>query len=390
MLHLPPDPGLSRRRDWASAPIGDWLTLILAPRVGPRTFARLMAGFGSPSAVLAANDARLDQIGLKPETIAALRQPDRALIDAILAWAEQPDAHLITLADPRYPPLLTEIADPPPLLYARGDASLLSEPQIAIVGSRNPSPGGREITSDFARRLAGHGLIVTSGLAIGIDGAAHAAALEAGHSIAVLGTGPDRVYPAVHRDLARGIVERGVMVSELPPGQGPLASSFPRRNRLISGLSLGVLVTEAALKSGSLITARMALEQGREVFAVPGSIRNPLSRGCHALIREGAKLVEEPEEILAELAPQLHAALAGTELVRGAPAIGAEDPAPALPPEQAQLLEILGHDPVTLDELTERTGLAVERISSMLLLMELDGHVSSLPGGRYARAPGAS
>lgn len=380
---------VSGTHDWASAPIDDWLALILAPRVGPRTFARLAEGFGSPSAVLAASDARLDQVGLKPETIAALRRPDRALIDAILAWAEHPDAHLITLADPRYPPLLTEIADPPPVLYARGDADLLREPQIAIVGSRNPSPGGREITGDFARRLAGHGLIVTSGLAIGIDGAAHAAALEAGHSIAVLGTGPDRVYPAVHRDLARGIVERGVMVSELPPGQGPLASSFPRRNRLISGLSLGVLVTEAALKSGSLITARLALEQGREVFAVPGSIRNPLSRGCHALIREGAKLVEEPEEILAELAPQLRAVLAAADRsASGAESGAAAAPVPELPPEQACLLESLGHDPVNLDELTERTGLAVEQISSMLLLMELEGHVSCLPGGRYARASG--
>ena len=378
---------MSRTRDWASAPIGDWLALILAPRVGPRTFARLVEGFGSPSAVLAAGEARLDQIGLKPETIAALRQPDRALIDAILAWAEHPDAHLITLADPRYPPRLAEIADPPPVLYARGDADLLSEPQIAIVGTRNPTPGGSEITASFARWLAGQGLIVTSGLAVGIDGAAHAAALETGHSIAVLGTGPDRVYPAVHRDLARRLVERGVMVSELPPGQGPLASSFPRRNRLISGLSLGVLVTEAALKSGSLITARMALEQGREVFAIPGSIRNPLSRGCHALIREGAKLVEEPEEILAELAPQLRAELAEADR----PAVGAGSsaaaPPPELPPEQARLLQSLGHDPVNLDELTERTGLAVEQISSMLLLMELEGHVSCLPGGRYTRAP---
>ncbi|MTW19994.1 DNA-processing protein DprA [Allochromatium palmeri] len=371
-----------RPRDGSEAPIEDWLALILAPRVGPRTFVRLMEGFGSPSAVRAASDTRLEQIGLKPETVAALRQPEAELIDTICAWAEQPDAHLITLADPRYPPALTEIADPPPLLYARGDARLLSEPQIAIVGSRNPTPGGREITSDFARRLAGHGLIVTSGLAIGIDGAAHAAALETGHSIAVLGTGPDRVYPAVHRDLARRLVERGVMVSELPPGQGPLASSFPRRNRLISGLSLGVLVTEAALKSGSLITARQALEQGREVFAIPGSIRNPLSRGCHALIREGAKLVEEPDEILAELAPQLRAALLASER---APAIGTPDSVLTLPPDQAQLLTEMGHDPVTLDDLTSRTGLAVERISSMLLLMELEGHVSSLPGGRYAR-----
>lgn len=389
MLHLPPDPSRSSLRpDWADAPIVDWLALILAPRLGPRTFARLIEGFGSPSAVLAASDARLDQTGLKPETIAALRQPDRALIDTILAWAEQPGAHLITLADPRYPPRLAEIADPPPLLYARGDASLLGEPQIAIVGTRNPTMAGREITSAFARWLASRGLIVTSGLAVGIDGAAHAAALETGHSIAVLGTGPDRVYPAVHRDLARGIVERGVMVSELPPGQGPLASSFPRRNRLISGLSLGVLVTEAALKSGSLITARLALEQGREVFAVPGSIRNPLSRGCHALIREGAKLVEEPEEILAELVPQLRAAL--TEADRSSAGQEPSSAAASLPPDQARLLESIGQDSVNLDELTERTGLAVEQISSMLLLMELEGHVSCLPGGRYARASGPS
>jgi len=343
-----------------------------------------MEGFGSPSAVLAVDDERLERMGLRPETIAALRRPDQARIEGILTWAEHPDAHLITRADPRYPPLLTQIADPPPLLYARGDVALLSEPQIAIVGTRHPTPGGAEITGTFARRLAGQGLIVTSGLAVGIDGTAHAAALETGHSIAVLGTGPDLVYPAVHRDLARRLVGRGVIVSELPPGQGPLASSFPRRNRLISGLSLGVLVTEAAIKSGSLITARLALEQGREVFAVPGSIRNPLSRGCHALIREGAKLVEEPEEILAELAPQLRALLVEPQ---AEPARAAEAPAAILPPEQARLLEAIGHDPVNLDELTERTGLAVEQISSMLLLMELEGHVSSLPGGRYARAP---
>ncbi|MGQ9830993.1 MAG: DNA-processing protein DprA [Thermochromatium sp.] len=379
---------MSQAHDWAGAPIGDWLALILAPRIGPRTCARLLGYFGSPSAVLAADDAQLDQIGLKPETIAALRRPDQARIDRILAWAERPDAHLITLADPRYPPLLTQIADPPPVLYARGDADLLSEPQIAIVGSRNPSPNGIEITADFARWLARQGLIVTSGLAIGIDGAAHTAALEVGCSIAVLGTGPDLVYPAVHRDLARRLVERGVMVSELPPGQEPLASSFPRRNRLISGLSLGVLVTEATLKSGSLITARLALEQGREVFAVPGSIRNPLARGCHALIREGAKLVEEPDEILLELAPQLRATLVASERsMRGEGADVAPVPLASLTPEQARLLEVIGHDPVNLDELTERTGLAIEQISSMLLLMELEGHVSCLPGGRYARAP---
>ncbi|MBK1718223.1 DNA-protecting protein DprA [Thiocystis violacea] len=369
--------------------IRDWLVLIHAPRIGSRTFGRLTDHFGSPSAVLGASAEQLGRIGLKQETIAALRQPDEAAIESVLRWAEQPGAHILTRADPRYPSALNEIPDAPPLLYARGDPSLLSEPQIAIVGSRNPTPGGRGVTEEFARRLAGYGLIITSGLAVGVDGAAHAAALEQGRTIAVLGTGPDLVYPAVHRDLARRIVERGLMVSEFPPGQGPLARNFPRRNRIISGLSLGVLVTEAALKSGSLITARCALEQGREVFAVPGSILNPLARGCHALIRDGAKLVEGAEDILAELAPRLRALLqeAGNEpaLPAGSETGLASDP----DPDRQRLLDAMGHDPVALDELTGRTGFPVERIASMLLLMELDGHVSSFPGGRYCRARGA-
>lgn len=396
------------------AAVRDWLTLSLAPRIGPRTFLRLLEQFGSPSAVLAARDTQLANSGLKPDTITALKRPDPDQLAPIFAWAKRPEAHLITLIDPRYPPQLAEIADPPPVLYARGQVAWLAEPQLAIVGSRNPSAAGREITASFARWLAEQGLIITSGLAVGVDGAAHSAALERGASIAVLGTGPDQVYPAEHRDLARRLVERGVMVSELPPGTGPLARNFPRRNRLISGLSLGVLVTEAALNSGSLITARLALEHGREVFAIPGSIRNPLARGCHALIRDGAKLVEEPDDILAELAPRLRAELTAAER----PALGARSatrshagsharfspspviisasaqppfvPTTPLSPEQAQLLQTLGHDPANLDELTERTGWAVEQISAMLLLLELEGHVSCLPGGRYARVSSAT
>ncbi|WP_440870567.1 DNA-processing protein DprA [Thiocystis violacea] len=382
MPHRPPEPDSSRREGLVTGDLRDWLVIAAASGVGPRTFARLLEHFGSLSAVMRASPDRLARAGLREAAIAAIQQPDARKLDLALGWAEQPDAHILTLADPRYPLALREIPDPPPLLFAKGDPSALNEPQIAVVGSRNPTPGGRELTEELTRQLTHCGLVITSGLAIGIDGIAHAAALESGRTVAVLGTGPDLVYPAAHRDLAKRIVASGVMVSELPPGQGPLPQNFPRRNRIISGLSLGVLVTEAALKSGSLITARAALEQGREVFAVPGSIRNPMARGCHALIREGARLVETADEILAELAPQLRALLAAET-----PAESGSEPAAAgqLDPEQCQLLDAMGFDPVAADELIARTGLPAERISSMLLLMELDGHVSSVPGGRYCR-----
>ena len=372
-----------RQADSAPEPLDAWLALVNAPGIGPRTVSRLLAQFGSPTAVLQASAERLTAAGLKAPGIAALKQPAQAVIDAILAWAGQPAAHILTLTDPRYPAQLAEIPDPPPLLYVRGDVGLLAEPQVAIVGSRNPTPGGREITQTFARQLTDFGLVVSSGLALGIDGVAHAAALERGRTIAVLGTGPDRVYPASHRDLARRIADAGALVSEFPPGQEPLAHHFPRRNRLISGLSLGVLVTEAALKSGSLITARCALEQGREVFAVPGSILNPLARGCHALIREGARLVESADEILAELAPLLRSALA-------APAMGSDTPTAAqaddaLDTDSRRLLDSMGFDPIAPDELIARSGLPAQRVASMLLTLELSGHVSSVPGGRYSR-----
>ncbi len=376
--HRPEAVVASQSRD-----LRDWLTLIDAPRIGPRVCARLLEQFGDPGAVLGASTDRLARCGLAPETIAALRQPNQPRIDLSLQWAAQPDAHILTLFDSRYPPLLKEISDPPPLLYVRGDPLLLSEPQVAVVGSRNPTPGGREITHDLARQLTRFGLIITSGLAVGVDGVAHTAAMESGRTIAVLGTGPDLVYPATHRELAREIVQTGAMISELAPGQGPLARNFPRRNRIISGLSLGVLVTEAALKSGSLITARMALEQGREVFAVPGSIRNPLARGCHALIREGARLVESADDILAELSPQLHALIAAAD-VAVAPRSNQGVVVP-LESDQQRLLDAMGLDALAPDELIGRTGLPAEQISAMLVLMELDGHVLSVPGGRYCR-----
>ena len=374
----------------SSDSIADWVVLIAAPGIGSRTATRLLERYGTPRAVAQASREDLAAAGISPAAIAALKEPDAAALERTLAWADQPDAFVLTRADPRYPPLLAEIPDAPLLLYVRGDPALLAEPQIAVVGSRNPTPSGIEITRDFARRLAADGLLITSGLALGVDGAAHAGALETGRTIAVLGTGPDLVYPATHRDLARRVAERGALVSEFPPGQGPSARNFPRRNRIISGLSVGVLVTEAALKSGSLITARFALEQGRDVFAVPGSIRNPLSRGSHELIRDGAKLVEDPGEILLELAPMLRnllSACAGD--VSAAPdedraAVGRGATA-ALDADYRALLDAMGFDPVAPDELIASTGRSAREVSSMLLVLELEGHVSSAPGGRFCR-----
>ncbi|QVL48603.1 MAG: DNA-processing protein DprA [Thiocapsa sp.] len=374
----------------SSNSIADWIILISAPGIGSRTATRLLERYGTPRAVADASRQDLAAAGISPEAIAALKQPDAAALERILAWADQPDACVLTRADPRYPPLLAEIPDAPLLLYVRGDPELLAEPQIAVVGSRNPTPSGLEITRDFARRLAADGLLITSGLALGVDGAAHAGALETGRTIAVLGTGPDLVYPATHRDLARRIAERGALVSEFPPGQGPAARNFPRRNRIISGLSVGVLVTEAALKSGSLITARFALEQGRDVFAVPGSIRNPLSRGSHALIRDGAKLVEEPAEILLELAPMLRNLLAACPgevpaASDAASAAAVRGGSAGLDADYRALLDAMGFDPVAPDELIASSGRSAREVSSMLLVLELEGHVSSAPGGRFCR-----
>ena len=363
-----------------------WVTLAQARGVGPRTLTRLVGHFGDPTRVLEADVDALAAAGARAPAIAGIKGSPGAGVDAILEWADRERAHILVRTDPRYPALLGQLQDAPTVLYVRGDVDLLSDPQLAVVGSRNPTPSGREITRELSRNLATCGLTITSGLAVGVDGVAHAGALEGGRTVAVLGTGPDLVYPAAHRDLARRIAERGALVTELPPGCGPRGENFPRRNRIISGLSVGTLVTEAALRSGSLITARYANEQGREVFAVPGSIHNPLTRGCHALIRDGAKLVETAQDILEELVPLLNS------LTAPAPAFDAvkaqTGDRPGLDADYQSLLAAMGHDPVSPDELIRRTGLPANGIASMLLLLELEGHVSSYPGGRYCRLEG--
>lgn len=355
-----------------------WLALHRAPGVGSIHFRRLLEEYGTPAAVFAAPEG---VTGLNDETRRYLRQPDWEAVEQDLLWLEQPDRFLLTLADPDYPPLLREIPDPPPVLFVHGQPSLLSLPQLAIVGSRNPSPAGAETAAQFATYLAGSGLVISSGLALGIDAAAHEGALAAkAPTIAVAGTGLDRVYPARHRTLAHAIAERGALVSEFPIGTPPLPQNFPRRNRLISGLSLGILVVEAALQSGSLITARLGAEQGREVFAVPGSIHNPLARGCHRLIRDGAKLVETAQDIWEELG-----ALAGVNVDLQPHEKSSKIDAPANDPEYQVVLDCLGYDPLPIDILVERCGLTAEAVSSMLLVLELQGRITALPGGRYLR-----
>jgi len=316
----------------------------------------------------------------RPEAVAALQKgPDPAYLEVVRTWLAANRQHqLIVWTDDDYPALLREIPDPPVALYVVGERQWLTRPQLAIVGSRNPTPAGTEHARAFAGSLAQMGLVITSGLALGIDGAAHRGALDAGAAtVAVCGTGLDRVYPARHRELAHAIAEHGALVSEFVLGSPPLPGHFPIRNRLISGLALGVLVVEAALESGSLITARLALEQGREVFAIPGSIHSPQSRGCHALIRQGAKLVENAADVLEELG-----ALAGfaSAAVAAAPRADVKLPTRAL-----QLLDCLGHEPTTLDTLVERSGLTADAVSSMLVAFELDGLVAVMPGGRYQR-----
>ncbi|MDD3517376.1 MAG: DNA-processing protein DprA [Chromatiales bacterium] len=368
-------PGKERER------VAAWLRLWHAPGVGPATFARLLERFPDPLAALQAPVARLREAGLGDEALRALDDPMPAGVATDLDWAEGERHHLLTLDDPRYPPQLAAIDSAPPVLYVTGDADLLSLPQLAIVGSRHATPGGLDHAREFARYLAGSGLVITSGLALGIDGAAHRGALEGGgRSIAVVATGPDRVYPARHRGLAHELVREGAIVGEFPLGTPVRADQFPRRNRIISGLSLGVLVVEAAQTSGSLITARLAAEQGREVFAIPGSIQNPMARGCHRLIRQGAKLVETAADIVEELG-----ALAGFLSEPGAVRPASPAAAQEMDADHQKLLAAMGYDPVTVDRLVERSGLTPEVVSSILLILELQGLVAAQGGGRYIR-----
>lgn len=363
-----------------------WLTLLHAPGIGPVTAAALLTRFGSPRAVLEAGRKAWAAAGIGEDAQAGLATPDETQLAADLAWLEQPQHHFIAQDDPRYPPRLAQTEGAPLALFVVGDPDVLALPQLAIVGSRNPTPAGLENATAFAENLARAGLIITSGLALGIDGAAHRGALKGGGlTLAVCGTGLDRVYPARHRELAHAIAQHGALVSEFPPGMPALAGNFPRRNRLISGLSLGVLVVEAALQSGSLITARLAGAQGREVFAIPGSIHSPLARGCHRLLREGAKLVESAQDVLEEIAPLLAQPLQYTPLTQAAGVSARSDPTAQEDPDYGQLLQALGFEPARIDVLAERTGFTAEAVASMLLILELRGEVALLPGGAYQR-----
>ncbi len=382
------DPGLERA----------WLTLIRAPKLGPARIRQLTARLGGARAVLDTPPTVLESLGVPTPALAALTDPDDAAIERDLAWLAEAGHHLLTADSPHYPPLLATLPDAPAALFVDGDPEVLASPQLAIVGSRNPTATGAETAHAFARHLASRGLTITSGLALGIDSAAHRGALDAvvgnttdgvgGATVAVLGSGIDVIYPAANADLARRIAGRGAVVSELPPGHPPRRGNFPGRNRVISGLSVGTLVVEAAVRSGSLITARLATAQGREVFAIPGSIHSPLSRGCHRLIREGAKLVESADHILEELAALLGALVPDAPAEAAEPAADDESYKPASDrndPEYDILLGALGYEPTPVDTLVARTGLTANAVSSMLLILELKGQVSLAAGG-YVRA----
>ncbi len=344
-----------------------WLILSHA-HVRATELRALLDYFGSVDDIVTQPRGRLTETGLAEDKAAAIAEPDARAIDAALEWLEDKQHHIVAWGEDDYPAMLREIPGPPLLLYVNGDVDALHLPSLAVIGSRNPTQGGVRNARDFARHLAGQGFAIVSGLAQGIDAAAHQGALDGGgKTVAFLGTGIDRVYPAVNRELAHSIAGSGALVTEYPLGSPPEKWRFPERNRLISGLSLGTLVVEAARRSGSLITARLAGDQGREIFALPGSIHNPLSRGCHQLLRQGAKLVETADDILAELGP-----LIGH--MRSAP----DD-------DYDELRELLGYDPVTIDELQKQSGLTIDQLSSMLLILELHGEVESLSGGRYVK-----
>lgn len=382
------------------------LKLALAGGAGANRRALLDAHGGDATATLAV--ALRTGSPVDAQQRAKLRAPDPALLRKARDWLQQPDHHLIGWNSADYPPLLRGIANPPFALFVEGEPTLLWLPSIAVVGSRHPTSGGRDNARDFAHALASDGMVVASGLAAGIDAAAHAATLahDGGHTIAVLGTGPDLAYPRGNADLRERIAQHGAVVSEFPPGTPPRTEHFPSRNRILAGLSLGTLVIEAAQRSGALITARLAAESGREVFAVPGSIRNPLARGCHKLIREGAQLVESADEVLAALAPMANELAAALRLrLAGSPvrphvevttfgssrstggSTLADIPPPGCPsddPDYQRLWQALGHDPSDMDALVQRSGLTAAELSSMLLLMELDGRVT-VEHGRYQR-----
>jgi len=357
----------------------DWLVLAGARVTGEQAL-QLLTRFGSVRAIARAGESALNKAGLAEDVAARVKRPDARVLGKALKWAEAAEHHVISIDSPDYPQLLLQISGAPVLLYVDGITDALHLPALAIVGSRNPTRGGRQNAGEFAAHLGRSGFCIISGLAQGIDSAAHEGALSAGAStVAFLGHGIDRVYPAEHRELAHRISLNGALVSEYPLGSSPRREHFPERNRLISGCSMGTLVVEAARRSGSLITARLASEQGREVFAVPGSIHNTLARGCHQLIRQGAKLVECSEDIVSELAPIARHLMQNEERTETETKLGDDRDE-----DYKLLIHTLGFDPLTVNEISEKSGLTIEQVSSMLLILELEGEVEAQNGGRYS------
>jgi len=357
-----------------------WLALGHA-RISGIHLDTLLERFGSAGDIVRQPPDALMGCGLSGRMAAAIRSPDDAFLRAALGWQEQPGNHLVSAASGRYPELLRQTRDYPALLYVKGNPDALHLPTLALVGSRNPTRAGAETAAQFARHLGASGFCIVSGLAQGIDSAAHRGALAGkAKTVAVLGHGIDCVYPAANHDLAHRIAADGALVSEYPLGIAPRREHFPERNRIISGLSLGTLVVEAAWRSGSLITARLASEQGREVFAIPGSIHNPLARGCHRLIREGAKLVESASDIIDELAP-----LVGHLMQHNDDVDISENGVKHRDEHYETLLTALGYDPASADELAAKCALTIDQVSSMLLILELEGEVELLHGGKYSR-----
>ncbi|MEO8145954.1 MAG: DNA-processing protein DprA [Betaproteobacteria bacterium] len=361
--------------------LASWLQLTLTPGLGAATIRKLLSQFGLPEKILAAKRTELARFASADALQALDSDAVAKSVEHALDWLEQPGNAIVTLADAAYPRLLLEISDPPAVLYCRGRTDLLDRPALALVGSRNATAQGNSNAEQFARSFSTAGLTIVSGLALGVDAAAHRGGLAGdGSTIAVLGTGADITYPQGNAALAAEIASRGLLLSEFALGTRALAHNFPRRNRLISGLAQGCLVIEAALASGSLVTARAAAEQGREVFAVPGSIHSPLSKGCHALIKSGAKLVESAEDVLAELSAFRRTGFASTRTAANAPAAPGSTASADEP-----LLAWMGFDPVDMDSLCALAGMPVEMISAELLRLELAGRVTVLPGGLYQR-----
>ncbi len=350
-----------------------WIALSSIHGIGSQTFCQLLKTFGNPSNIFDASYSQLKEVVSDAIAAEITKGVNHEALSDSLRWLSQPNNHLVTLADTQYPQALLEITDPPAFLYAKGNLALLNQPSIAIVGSRNASVQGEKNAEAFAQGLSEYGLCIVSGLALGIDGAAHRGALKAkGSTIAVVGTGLDIVYPAKHRDLAHQIVEHGLIISEFALSTPSKPQNFPKRNRIISGLSLGCLVVEANLQSGSQITARLSAEQGREVFAIPGSIHSPMSKGCHQLIKQGAILVDSLQDIVEEL-----------DLSKQDSNIS-EASSDEIKTNHA-MLTLMGYEPIALENLVNLSGLTVSEVSSMLMLLELEGSVASLAGGKYQK-----